>query len=271
MIFDMNINDTRTFFGENDIRSFIVFNNKLYFSASNSVGVWKYWYIEGRSSLYVVGEINPVTSPVVSNGKLYLFAQDENEFIQLWSTDGTYNSLTYLADVGRGPVDHTFVNGTLYYTQYVGRITQVTDCGVAEINTGDQYVYNLEGFGDHLVYSAYSSATGVEPYIYYNIGNISPACTTSESARIAGGSENENVFTPWPNPYTADFTLRVDGAEGEQADVSVYNASGFPVDTFKGISTNTEYKNLGATWPKGIYLVKVFKQGVMTTHRLVKK
>jgi hypothetical protein len=83
--------------------------------------------------------------------------------------------------------------------------------------------------------------------------------------------EDESVFAPWPNPYTNDFTLHVKGADGGLADVAVYNASGYPVDIFNRIATNTDYANLGAAWPKGIYVVKVTRAGKTTMHRLVKK
>lgn len=81
----------------------------------------------------------------------------------------------------------------------------------------------------------------------------------------------KSVFTPWPNPYTANFTMRIEGIEGEQADVEVYNATGFPVENFKGITANTDYTNIATYWPKGTYFVKVLKGKTVTTHRVVKK
>jgi ELWxxDGT repeat protein len=269
MVQDLNTIDSTTYNGEVDIRSFMVFKNKLYFSAADANNDWKYYYVSGKNSVTEIGPLNPATSPVIYHDKLYLFAQRYDSYLQLWSTDGTPGSLNFIADVGYGWVDHTFVNGELYYAKNGGEVMQVTDCGVFPLNINAPYVNALEGFGDHLLLSAEARGLGVEPLIYRNVGDISHSCEP-ETARMPT-REEQSVFAPWPNPYTTDFTLRVKGADGERADVAVYNASGFPVDSFNDIATNTDYANLGAYWPKGIYVVKVTQAGKITTHRLVKK
>jgi hypothetical protein len=84
-------------------------------------------------------------------------------------------------------------------------------------------------------------------------------------------AKEQNTFSAYPNPYVADFTLNVEGAEGEQADVMIYNSTGFPVETFRGITVNRDYPNVGALWPKGTYIVKIYRGGQIYTRQVVKK
>lgn len=78
-------------------------------------------------------------------------------------------------------------------------------------------------------------------------------------------------MTPYPNPFTNDFSLRVNGNDDEVADVGVYDISGLPIEKLNGIKTNTDHPNIGITWPKGMYIVKVYKGGKLSTHTVIKR
>lgn len=127
----------------------------------------------------------------------------------------------------------------------------------------------MAGLGNDLVFANYGDGIGVEPYAYHNIYLISEDCNASgDAARVAS---NDMTFKPYPNPYTNSFTMFLEGEEGSTADVSVFNSSGMPVEKFENIEFNIDHTNVGEGWPKGIYLVKVTKDGVTTTHRVIKK
>lgn len=273
MIKDMNTYDSTQWGAyEADIKSFVVFNNKLYFSAANENNDWRYYYVSGKTTISEVGVVGPVNYSMHHNGKLYLFAQASasNYDMTLWVTDGTPGSLRVHADIeSHNKVDYAVVNNVLYFNFESDRLFQVTDCGIVPVDDGTIYSYGIEAFGDHLMLAAGGNNVGIEPHIYYNIASTAETCTM-ESARVATTAE-ESVFTPYPNPYTATFTMRIEGTEGEQADVQVFTGSGFPVENFSGITTNTDYENIGSTWPKGTYIVKVQKGKTVTSHRVVKK
>lgn len=274
MMSDLNMTDSTQHDGlEADIRSFTVFNNKLYFSATGADNKWRYYYVSGRSSIAEVGLIPPVVDAMSIDGQLYLFAQKSvtDTKVHLWSTIGTTGSLEYMTEIGYGRVYHTIVNGNLYFNKEAGELMQIAQCGigVTSVDIGEPNMYAIAAFGNHLIYAGYDFEIGIEPFIYYNLPDAGSECENPE-ARIAS-EDNESEFTPWPNPYTAEFTMHIKGKQHEYADVSVYNASGYLVETYREISANTDYPNLGASWPKGLYYVKVMKAGKLTTHRLIKK
>ena len=109
---------------------------------------------------------------------------------------------------------------------------------------------------------------GFEPFVYRNISENSNHCPPTVAF---AATRSDNSIASWPNPYTSAFTLRIPGTEGQKADLVVFNAGGFPVESFTGLSMNTDYEDLGGTWPKGIYTMKIRHGGKVTTKRLVRK
>lgn len=99
-----------------------------------------------------------------------------------------------------------------------------------------------------------------------------PCGSTVALAREATTQEiKSDILTPYPNPFTAAFTLRINGADDEVSEVAVVTNTGMPVARFSNIKSNTDYDNIGEDWPKGIYIVKVIRGKEVSTHMVVKK
>jgi hypothetical protein len=204
------------------------------------------------------------------NDKVYFVSSWE-----LYATDGS-DAPSMLAHLGAFPerTDYAVIDDLLYvsispYTASIWR-TDGTECGTMEISTGVDSPFPIEPSGNNMIMGGASNLAGNEPHIYRNITEIFSPCSTPAMATSASAVE-ESVMTPYPNPFTSDFTLRVNGNDDEVAEVGVYTFQGLPVDKFEGVKTNTEYPNIGSGWPKGIYLVKINKGGKLTSHTIIKK
>jgi hypothetical protein len=64
--------------------------------------------------------------------------------------------------------------------------------------------------------------------------------------------------------------LQFQGNEDENVEVAVFTATGFPVETQRGLPAN-KANTLGRKWAPGMYIVKVNRGGKLTTHMVVKK
>jgi hypothetical protein len=151
--------------------------------------------------------------------------------------------------------------------------TDGTVCGTHTVEVGAGEPFALEGIGADLVFGGYTLETGHEPHVYHNINSIArPSC---EGVRVASQGDDlevtEKILTPYPNPFTQTFTLRINGKEGEKAEVGVFTASGMPVDNFPDVKVNTEYENIGGKWQKGFYIVKVIKGDKIETYQVIKQ
>ena len=94
------------------------------------------------------------------------------------------------------------------------------------------------------------------------------------SATISA-TEDPNGFdgasdTPYPNPFTTDFSFRIDASENDFISVKAYTSTGFPVEEIKGMKANSDYK-LGSTWPAGLYFLNINISGKIITRQVRKK
>jgi hypothetical protein len=89
---------------------------------------------------------------------------------------------------------------------------------------------------------------------------------------VTNDEENtpEEVLTPYPNPFTESFTMKVKGQEGEKAQVAVFTGSGMPVENFDNIPVNSEHVRIGVTWQKGSYIIKVRTKDKVETYHVIK-
>jgi ELWxxDGT repeat protein len=275
MVTDLNTIDSVNSIGnEEDIRSFTVFNNELYLSATDSNNKWHLLMVTGKNSVARISPLLPVFHSIGHNGKLYLFTMplDRHNYSEppkLWVSDGkTTGATTFISWLPFGPIDDALVNGDLYYTTPGAQLMQITDCGVKAIDLGNSSAYPIEGLGDDLVFGGNLQGDR-EPFIYYNIAAIANTCISA--ARIESEAVGAGLSGPWPNPYTLDFSLRIPGIEGEKVDVVIFDTAGFPVETFIGLSTNTDYPHMGSTLSKGIYLIKINQAEKVMTQRVVRK
>jgi ELWxxDGT repeat protein len=274
MIADLNTIDSVDNTGsEGDIRGFTVFNNRLYFSGTNSANNWQLFMVTGKNSIAPVSALDPVIRTIVYNNQIYLFTTREEDgyVIKVWRSDGTAAGGISLLTVttAYGFIDEAVVGGNLYYsTSANNSLMQVTECGVVPVDVGSWSTYPLEGLNNDLIFGGFNPAVGIEPFIYRNFGAISSPCATA--ATIAAQPDDNALITSWPNPFTTDFSLRVNGAEGQKANVVIFNDLGFPVERLNDLETNNDYQNLGSKWPKGIYLLRIEIAGKVTTQRLVR-
>ena len=82
---------------------------------------------------------------------------------------------------------------------------------------------------------------------------------------------SSKIMTSYPNPFTDTFTLKVDGNEGDNAEIAVHTAGGLPVEQLKSVPVNREQQNIGAHWPRGLYIVKVRTHGKVQTFQVLKE
>ena len=113
---------------------FTIFNNELYFSASDGVSGLELWKTDGTENgtvmvkdINIVGVVGVGSNPAgftVFNGALYFSAYDGPGMngIELWKTDGTGAGTVMVKDInGAGadnssyPSDFTVFNGALYF------------------------------------------------------------------------------------------------------------------------------------------------------------
>jgi ELWxxDGT repeat protein len=270
MIGDLNTSDPSGWMGETDIQSMTAFQGKIYVSGLTNDG-WKLLSASKSGTFTTIASLPQVTYAIVDPYGLYLFAfrTPDDPFQQLWEYDYT-GSFSYITDVGYGNVSHAYLGSFLYYsTQYSDGPKQITACGIKDIDVGG-FAFPLATLNGDLVFGGDEQWTGVEPYVYRNLVAISEDCGAGGGTTMAAAREESN-FTAYPNPYVADFTMNIEGKDGEQADVMIYNSTGYPVETFRGINVNSDYPNIGASWPKGIYFVKVYRAGKLYTQQIVKK
>jgi ELWxxDGT repeat protein len=271
MIGDLNGYDPTTYNQETDIVHMVAFNGKVYVSASTNEG-WQLLSVTNKGGFTTIATLPQVTYSIVDEYRLYLFAYSPNgdSFLQLWEYDLLKaGQFTFLADVGYGKPSHADVDGFLYYsTENSGGPKQISACGIKDIDVGG-YAHPLGSVGHDLIFGGEGPNIGVEPFAYHNIPAISEDCNADGNAALTA-RETKSIFSAFPNPTVNDFAIHIDGKEGEFADVMVYDATGLPVETFRGVNVNTEI-HVGSGWPRGLYYVKVFKSGEVYTGQIGKK
>jgi ELWxxDGT repeat protein len=280
MMFDVNTNDSGYNFFD-DIRSFIVFNNKLYFSAKSSQGVWGFYMITGDHSYQSIGELPPVNQFTIVDDTMFLFAKvdayDYNYQHQIYTSDGTPGTMSLLHTLeGFGGIfDYAVIDKHVYFASNGSYDIMRTDgrsCSPMSITSGTQGAYPMESIRNNLIFGSSTGSTGKEPYVYANISDIPDRSGCGPNVQSASLMvDDEAIITPYPNPFVSGFSLRINGKDDEVADVAVFTSFGRPVEIMRGLKANTDYSGLGQGWIKGIYLVKVSKNGEMKNYTVVKE
>jgi ELWxxDGT repeat protein len=269
MLFDLNVHDPATGDSEFDINSMAFANGHLVISAMDANLNWMVHSWNVTTSVMATWYIGIEARFMVAHENRVVFIGGS----QMFSADGMHQP-AFLADLDVYPdhVDYAVVGNALFaslspYTTYIWR-TDGTPCGTEAMFIESGTAYMVEGMGSHLILAAAVASEGYEPHIYRNIPTESPCSTVAMSSTT---TDESVVMTPYPNPFTNNFTLRVNGGEEEIAEVGVYTANGFPVEKFQSVKANTDYANIGQNWARGIYIVKVNKGGVLTSHTVVKE
>lgn len=282
MMFDLNSFDEAQDIGvENDIRSFTVYNDQLFFSALGPDSVWSLFKATGDHTYTKVVDLPQVIHSVVHRGKMYLFSGtnemvpgtvEDQPLVKVWVSDGTSDGTEFLADIeGRGLVDHAIIGDKLYFNTKYGPQLMRTDgtvCGTFAVETGVQFAYPMEALGESLVFGAMSTGTGMEPHIYHNINDVPDPADCAQARVVANASE---TLTPHPNPFTEAFTMNIKGNDGDKAEVAVFTWMGSPVERFEDLAVNTEHRGIGNRWTRGRYVVRVRTKDKVETYHVVKE
>ncbi|HEY0744470.1 MAG TPA: T9SS type A sorting domain-containing protein, partial [Chryseosolibacter sp.] len=136
-----------------------------------------------------------------------------------------------------------------------------------------QGAYPMESIGSHLIFGSSTGWTWREPYVYPNISDVpDPAgCDSNLQFSALLMEDAPALITPYPNPFASEFSIRINGKEDERADVAVFTSFGNPIETMKDLKANTEYRNLGREWNKGMYLIKVSMNGETKNYTVLKE
>lgn len=265
MLRDLNPHDPNAAYSNNegDIRSMVFTNGSLIINAMDQELLWAIHTYSPSSKLWKTTRVgDEAASPLIAvNNKAFFVSHT-----QLMATDGS-GTLVQLTDIGaHEQVAYAVIGNHLYvssapYNHGLWR-TNGTECGTIKIQTGVGSAFQLAAIGNHLIMG------GSEPYIYRNIESLDTPC---DAIVFSASQETELIMTPYPNPFTNNFTLRVHGAENEEAEVAVFSDSGMPIEKLGAVKANVDHPNIGGTWPNGIYYVKVSKGGKLTTHTVVKR
>ena len=262
---------------EDDIRELTVYNDQLYFSALSDDGTWG-WYQSTSDNSYVeLTDMAPVIHTVVHKDLMYILARQsgEQQDVELWVSDGTPGGTHMIKTFnGGGAADHSIIDDVLYFSTAQGTQlirTDGTECGTFAVTTGVEYAFPMEALGNDLVFGAFTPSTGMEPFIFRSINSVVPPAGCEDASKADVAARSSDVFTPYPNPFASEFTLRVNSADPNPISVAVFTTSGFPVETFNDIKANTDYPHVGTQWPEGMYIVKVYTMGRISTHLVVKR
>jgi ELWxxDGT repeat protein len=258
---------------EYGIHNLVVHNNQVYLSADDETFANYLWKFNG-TNFVKVAETGQAVYMKSLNGLLFSVEMgypygtsditvSDGTMVEVVGTINTYEYNLDIATVGNIFYVASVWQDLLYRSDG-------TVCGTYKMPTGGlTQIGPIEGLGTSLIHSGFTQTIGQEPYVYRNVNSYgTPSCTSA--ARVSS-AETNSVMTAYPNPYTQEFSLRVEGGEDELIDVAVFTGSGFPVESFRGLKANTDYEHIGANWPKGMYVVQVSKGGVTTVHRVIKK
>ncbi|HEY0655848.1 MAG TPA: ELWxxDGT repeat protein [Chryseosolibacter sp.] len=279
MMFDLNTADGNYTSRDYDIRSFLVFNNRLHFSAKDSNGAWGWYAASGFHSYSRLGDIPEVVQSVVNNGTMYLFARlgeyQHYYSYSVYTSRGHANNtkLLHTVEGAGGQFDFATIGDQVYFASslsYNMMRTNGTECTTIEIPSGTQFAYPMEALGNDLIFGSETTKTGREPYIYRDVASV-PAPVDCGSTSLTAGSEAvKSTITSYPNPFATNFSIRINGSETDVADVAVFTSFGKPVETLSRLKANADYPNIGDSWTKGIYIVRVTMNGIVTNYTVVK-
>jgi trimeric autotransporter adhesin len=201
--------------------TFAVLNGELIFSASNNASSnYELWKTDGTElgttlvkEIHSTASSNPANFKVMGN-EVFFTATNGVNGIELWKTDGTDTGTVMISDIDpnqaaySGPGNLTVMNNLLYFTATtaangnelyvtngipdgtVGADThRVTDlaAGTASSSPG-----NLTPLGEKLIFTATTTATGVEVFAYDSVGGTSYLL---KDIKPGGTSSSPSLFT----------------------------------------------------------------------------
>lgn len=302
MVKDIRVDDHNEF----DINELTYINGVVYFVAigeQDESGNYErdVWKSDGTES----GTVKIATLPArydapfisglhildVVNGKLVLGLQDASGNNELWTTNETETvkiaDLPGLANANYFD-DVAVRNNIIYFTGQTGYgsvlwRTDGSNCGsfsvVTEGNPADLTLSNDQIFLAYKETSEYGVNTrfGRELYII-DESEINVPCEAMVIAASAGrvdifenpeGESNQKAVANYPNPFTVDFVLNVDGEEGGFFDVKISDLHGKAIGKYNQLLYKRDYM-LGSGWMPGVYVLHVKKDNMLITKKIIK-
>jgi trimeric autotransporter adhesin len=269
------------------VRSMTVFQNNFYFSSQNASREFALFKSDGTTAgLVQLITIEAIVQYIPFGDKLLFFPYrgdvDFNTPPVIWSTDGTTAGTVPVKAVPDfsifAEVDYEIINGVAYFTSSQGVNlwrTDGTDCGTFSVPTGLSQLVPMEAIGNTLILGGFADYVyGNELYRFDVSGAPASPCAAVASAAVApveglAGSESE-LLTSGPNPFSTDFTLRVNSPEVSEAQLQVYTVNGKLVEANEALPCNTTHQ-LGQSWTPGFYVIKVRVGDVSVTKKIIKR
>lgn len=264
---------------ERDVRRLQVFDDALYVSALGNDGQYALYKTNGTAGVTeIVNQFPAIGYSIVHGDKLHLFTAEYRggiEWTNLWLSDGTAEGTHFVKELNAviGTVSHEVVAGVLYFSTLAGGPlwrTDGTECGTFTIDIGSRGASPIMAIGETLVFGSYDEQAGFEPHAYDLAGAPESPCGMLAADDVPLGVETQKMSYGYPNPFTNDFALRIDGTEDDRAMVEVFTLHGTPVEDVGEIALNTEHR-IGQSWAPGVYLLQIFLGDKLTRHVLVKK
>jgi ELWxxDGT repeat protein len=184
----------------------IVYNNKLYFSASNNTDGQELWVYDGMNEPTIVADINSpgdythFSDFIVFNNKLYYKSRDDTHGFELWVYDGIsapHMVADICPDYDSDPDELVVFNNKLYFTAmtkigewYKYRFYEYDGVSDPEIVFDPLNYLNPFVFNNKLYFSAGTAEEGSELYVYDGISeptmvyDICPGISGSGPTRL---------------------------------------------------------------------------------------
>ena len=263
---------------EDDIRHLAVFGGMLYISAMGHDGQWGLYKSNGTSAgTQLVRHMNPIWHSAVMSDKLYLFtAEPQYRGTNLWITDGSTEGTELLKELSSlfGRYSHEIVDDVLYFTTVEGGPlwrTDGTECGTFTIDIGSAGAMPIKAINETLIFGSYDSDAGLEPHAYNTSQAPGNPCVRIVASKVEERSTaDEDFLSGYPNPFTNDFTLRINDSGHERASVKIYTLFGNPIEDIGEVAINTD-RRIGGSWAPGVYILQVVRGDKMTRHIVVKE
>ena len=97
------------------------------------------------------------------------------------------------------------------------------------------------------------------------VNNVNTTDANGVDTRNQNKAFNINTF---PNPFTNEFTLKVEGGNSEKLEILVMDAAGRTV--YQSIGTTDNKYKLGNNFVRGLYIIKVIQGNAVRTLKLIK-